>query len=195
AGLHLDTVGREGLVGFAFSNYPAAMPARGGRRALIGTNPIAAGFPRANGDPIVIDLSLSEVARGKLMVAAREGKEIPPGWALDKDGNPTTDPKVGLEGMMCPAGGVKGAMLAPMVELLCVALTGASFGYEADSFFTAEGNRPHIGHVGLAIDPSGLVGKAAYDERVESVVAAMLAAADVRLPGGRRLALQRKADA
>ena len=195
AGMHLDAIADAGMVGFAFSNSPAAMPAWGGKRALFGTNPIAAVFPRADADPISIDLSLSEVARGKLMVAAREGKEIPPGWALDKDGNPTTDPKVGLEGMMCPAGGVKGAMLALMVELLCVALTGASFGYEADSFFTAEGNRPHIGHVFLAIDPSGLVGKAAYDERVESLVAAMLADADVRLPGGRRLALQRKAEA
>lgn len=195
AGMHLDAIADAGMVGFAFSNSPAAMPAWGGKRALFGTNPIAAVFPRADADPISIDLSLSEVARGKLMVAAREGKQIPLGWALDKDGNPTTDPKVGLEGMMCPAGGVKGAMLALMVELLCVALTGASFGYEADSFFTAEGNRPHIGHVFLAIDPSGLVGKAAYDERVETLVAAMLADADVRLPGGRRLALQRKAEA
>lgn len=191
ASLHLDTLGREGLVGFAFSNSPAAMPAWGGRRALFGTNPIAAVFPRADGDPISIDLSLSEVARGKLMVAARDGREIPLGWALDKDGEPTTDPKAGLDGMMCPAGGVKGAMLALTVELLCVALTGASFGYEADSFFRDEGNRPHIGHVFLAIDPSGLVGKAAYEERVETLVAAMLADSDVRLPGARRLHLQR----
>jgi Malate/L-lactate dehydrogenases len=194
AGMHLDAVGREGLVGFAFSNSPAAMPAWGGKRALFGTNPIAAVFPRGKGDPISIDLSLSEVARGKLMVAAREGREIPLGWALDKNGQPTTDPKVGLEGMMCPAGGVKGAMLALMVELLCVALTGASFGYEADSFFTEEGNRPHIGHVFLVIDPSALTGKAAYEERVETLVAAMLADEGVRLPGARRLDLQRRAE-
>ena len=194
AGMHLDAVGREGLVGFAFSNSPAAMPAWGGKRALFGTNPIAAVFPRGNGDPISIDLSLSEVARGKLMVAAREGREIPLGWALDKNGHPTTDPKAGLDGMMCPAGGVKGAMLALMVELLCVALTGASFGYEADSFFTEEGNRPHIGHVFLVIDPSALVGKAAYEERVETLVSAMLADEGVRLPGARRLDLQRRAE-
>ena len=193
AGMHLDAVGRDGLTGFAFSNSPAAMPAWGGKRALFGTNPIAAVFPRGNGDPISIDLSLSEVARGKLMVAAREGREIPLGWALDKNGQPTTDPKAGLDGMMCPAGGVKGAMLALMVELLCVALTGASFGYEADSFFTEEGNRPHIGHVFLVIDPSALVGKAAYEERVETLVSAMLADEGVRLPGARRLDLQRRA--
>lgn len=194
AGLHLDALGHAGLVGFAFSNSPAAMPAWGGKRALFGTNPIAAIFPRADSAPISIDLSLSEVARGKLMVAAREGREIPLGWALDKDGRPTTDPNAGLEGMMCPAGGVKGAMLALMVELLCVALTGASFGYEADSFFSDQGNRPHIGHVFLAIDPSGLVGKAAYEERVETLVEAMLADAQVRLPGARRLDLLRRAE-
>lgn len=186
AGMHLESVAASGMVGFAFSNSPAAMPAWGGSRALFGTNPIAAVFPRRQGDPISIDLSLSEVARGKLMVAAREGRSIPEGWALDKDGRPTTDPQAGLDGMMCPAGGVKGAMLALMVELLCVALTGASFGYEADSFFGAEGNRPHIGHVFLAIDPSALTGSDAYFDRVETLVEAMLADDSVRLPGGRR---------
>ena len=186
AGMHLEPVAASGMVGFAFSNSPAAMPAWGGSRALFGTNPIAAVFPRRHGDPITIDLSLSEVARGKLMVAAREGRSIPEGWALDKDGRPTTDPQAGLDGMMCPAGGVKGAMLALMVELLCVALTGASFGYEADSFFSAEGNRPHIGHVFLAIDPAALAGSDAYFDRVETLVDAMLADDSVRLPGGRR---------
>lgn len=99
----LDEIGKAGLVGLAFGNSPAAIPAWGGKRALFGTNPIAAVFPRRNALPLVIDLSLSEVARGKLMVAAREGKEIPLGWALDSAGNPTTDPKAGLAGMMCAA--------------------------------------------------------------------------------------------
>ncbi|WP_237173363.1 Ldh family oxidoreductase [Paracandidimonas lactea] len=192
---HLDAVARAGMVGFAFSNSPAAMPAWGGTRALFGTNPIAAVFPRRSGDPIVIDLSLSEVARGKLMVAAREGRSIPEGWALDKNGQPTTDPKAGLEGMMCPAGGIKGALLALMVELLCVALTGASFGYEADSFFQAEGNRPHTGHVFLVIDPRSLAGRSGYESRVEDLISAMLADSKVRLPGARRLDIARQAQA
>lgn len=186
AGLHLDAVAKSGMVGFAFSNSPAAMPAWGGRRALFGTNPIAAAFPRRNGDVVSIDLALSEVARGKLMVAAREGREIPLGWALDKNGEPTTDPKAGLDGMMCPAGGVKGAMLALMVELLCASLTGSAFGFEADSFFDAEGNRPNIGHVFLVIDPSALAGKEAYFERTETLLNAMLADEGVRIPGSRR---------
>jgi (2R)-3-sulfolactate dehydrogenase (NADP+) len=187
-------VAQAGMVGLAFGNSPAGMPAWGGKRALFGTNPIAAVFPRRDAPPLVIDLSLSEVARGKLMVAARKGESIPLGWALDKDGNPTTDPKAGLEGMMMPAGGVKGAMLALVVELLCCALGGAAFGFEADSFFVEEGNRPRIGQAFMVIDPAALAGTEVFHERVETLVAAMLADPDVRLPGQRREALAHKAE-
>lgn len=195
AAYHLEAVAQAGMVGLAFSNSPAGMPAWGGKRALFGTNPIAAVFPRRDAAPLVIDLSLSEVARGKLMVAAKKGESIPLGWALDKDGNPTTDPKAGLEGMMMPAGGVKGAMLALVVELLCCALTGASFGFEADSFFNEEGNRPRIGQVFMVIDPAALAGTEVFSERLETLVSAMLVDPDVRLPGQRREALAQKAQA
>ena len=170
------------------------MPAWGGKRALFGTNPIAAVFPRRRQPPISIDLSLSEVARGKLMVAAKDGKPIPLGWALDKDGRPTTDPKAGLDGSMLPAGGVKGAMLAMVVELLVTALTGAQMGFEASSFFVDEGNKPRIGQAFLAIDPGALAGTDVYEERVETLLAAMLGDDGVRLPGYRRLDLAEKAE-
>lgn len=195
AAYHLEPVAAAGMVGMAFGNSPAAMPAWGGRRPIFGTNPIAAVFPRRGHPPLTIDLSLSEVARGKLMVAAKAGKSIPTGWALDIDGNPTTDPKAGLEGMMLPAGGVKGAMLALMVELLCCALTGAAFGFEADSFFSDEGNRPHIGQAFLVVDPVALAGSDVFYERIETLVATMLLDAEVRLPGYRRLELARRAQA
>jgi (2R)-3-sulfolactate dehydrogenase (NADP+) len=195
AAYHLEPVAAAGMVGLAFGNSPSAMPAWGGRHAIFGTNPIAAVFPRRAAPPIVVDLSLSEVARGKLMVAAREGKAIPAGWALDKDGNPTTDPQAGLDGMMLPAGGAKGAMLALVVELLCCALTGARYGFEADSFFTDEGNRPGIGQAFLVIDPGALAGDDAYGERVETLVAEMLRDEGVRLPGARRRSLAQKAAA
>lgn len=192
---HLAPVAQAGMVGLAFGNSPAGMPAWGGKRALFGTNPIAAVFPRRNDPPLVIDLSLSEVARGKLMVAAKKGETIPLGWALDKDGNPTTDPKAGLEGMMMPAGGVKGAMLALVVELLCCALGGAAFGFEADSFFADEGNRPRIGQAFMVIDPAALAGTDVFHERIETLVSVMLIDPDVRLPGQRREALAQKAEA
>jgi len=190
---HLAPVAAAGMVGLAFGNSPSAMPAWGGKRAIFGTNPIAAVFPRRNAPPLVIDLSLSEVARGKVMVAAREGKPIPPGWALDRDGHPTTDPKRALEGMMLPAGGVKGAMLALVVELLCCALTGAHMGFEADTFFVDAGNRPKIGQAFLVIDPGALAGHDVFDERIETLVKTMLRDPDVRLPGARRDALAAKA--
>ncbi len=189
AAYHLEAVAEAKMVGLAFGNTPAAMTAPGGKRGIFGTNPIAAIFPREHEAPLVIDLSLSEVARGKLMVAAKKGESIPPGWALDREGRPTTDPKAGLDGTMVPAGGVKGAMLAMIVELLCAALTGAAFAFEADSFFTDAGNRPRIGQAFLVIDMDALAGREVFFERVETLVATMLADEGVRLPGYRRRAL------
>jgi (2R)-3-sulfolactate dehydrogenase (NADP+) len=194
-GLQVAALARRGLVALAFSNSPAAMPVPGGRRPLMGTNPVAAAFPRAGGDPLVIDMALSEVARGKIMVAAKEGKPIPQGWALDAQGNPTTDAKAALSGAMLAMGGTKGALLALVVELLCCALTGSAFGFEADSFFEAEGNRPRLGQAILAIDPGALAGQAAFADRLELFLAAMQADPGVRLPGSRRGALAARAAA
>jgi (2R)-3-sulfolactate dehydrogenase (NADP+) len=193
AAWHLEPVAAARMVGLAFGNSPAAMPAAGGKRALFGTNPIAAVFPRRNGIPLTIDLSLSEVARGKVMVAAKQGKSIPLGWALDREGRPTTDANAALEGSMLAMGGTKGAMLALVVELLVTAMTGAAFGFEASSFFVDEGNRPRIGQAFLVIDPDALVGRDAYVERVETLIGAMLQDAGVRVPGARRAALAQKA--
>jgi (2R)-3-sulfolactate dehydrogenase (NADP+) len=195
---HLRPAAEAGLVGLAFANSPAAMPAAGGRHAVFGTNPVAAIFPRAKGDPLMIDLALSEVARGKVSAAAREGRPIPPGWALDKDGRPTTDAQAALEGSMLPIGAAsspKGAMLALVVELLVTALTGAQLGFEATSFFTEEGNVPRIGQAFLLVDPGALAGREVYFERVETLVAEMLVDEGVRLAGERRLALERQARA
>ncbi|MFZ9296893.1 MAG: Ldh family oxidoreductase [Hylemonella sp.] len=186
---HLRPAAEAGMVGLGFANSPAAMPAAGGRHAIFGTNPIAAAFPRRDASPLLIDLSLSEVARGKLMVAAKEKRPIPEGWALDAQGQPTTDPKEGLAGSMLPIGAVsssKGAMLALMVELLVTALIGANFGYEASSFFVDEGNRPGIGQAFLILDPGALAGSDGYYRRIEVLIEEMLKDDGVRLPGMRR---------
>jgi (2R)-3-sulfolactate dehydrogenase (NADP+) len=188
AAYHLEAIATTGLVGLAMGNSPAAMPAWGGKRALLGTNPIAAAFPRRAGPPLVIDLSLSAVARGRIMVAARDGKPIPEGWAIDKEGNPTTDARAALEGSMLPAGGVKGAMLALTVELLVCALSGAAFGFESDSFFVEEGRPTRIGQAFLAVNPGALAGNDVFFERIETLIAAMTGDPGVRLPGERRLA-------
>ncbi|RVT53816.1 Ldh family oxidoreductase [Rubrivivax albus] len=193
---HLRAAAAAGMVGLGFANSPAAMPAAGGRHAIFGTNPVAAIFPRRGADPLMIDLSLSEVARGKVMVAAKKGEPIPLGWALDADGNPTTDAQAALSGSMLPLGAVsspKGAMLALTVELLVTALIGANFGFEASSFFVDAGNRPRIGQAFMVVDPGALAGTDAFLDRVEVLVAEMLRDDGVRLPGTRREALRRRA--
>lgn len=194
---HLRAASHAGLVGLAFANSPSAMPAAGGRHPVFGTNPIAAIFPRRGNDPLMIDLSLSEVARGKVMVAAKDGKAIPLGWALDEAGHPTTDAQAALKGSMLPVGAAsssKGAMLALIIELLVTAVIGAQFGFEASSFFVEEGNQPKIGQAFLLIDPAALNGNSdSYLDRIEVLVAEMLVDDGVRLAGARRLALERKA--
>jgi (2R)-3-sulfolactate dehydrogenase (NADP+) len=195
---HLRPVAEAGLVGLGFANSPAAMPAAGGRHPIFGTNPVAAAFARRAADPLLIDLSLSEVARGKVMLAAKKGEPIPPGWALDAQGQPTTDARAALEGSMLPVGAAtssKGAMLALIVELLVTALIGAQFGFEASSFFVDEGNRPRIGQAFIVIDPGALAGREAYLDRIELLLDEMLKDDGVRLPGARREALRRHAEA
>ena len=195
---YLRVAAAAGMVGLGFSNSPAAMPAAGGRHPIFGTNPVAAVFPRRDADPLLIDLSLSEVARGKVMVAARNGEPIPLGWALDAQGQPTTDAKAALSGSMLPIGAVsspKGAMLALIVELLVTALIGANFGFEASSFFVDEGNRPHLGQVFVVVDPGALAGADHYLDRVEVLIGEMLKDDAVRLPGARREALRQRAQA
>jgi (2R)-3-sulfolactate dehydrogenase (NADP+) len=188
--LPVRRLAEQGLVALAFTNSPYAMPVPGGRRPLLGTNPVAAAFPRRDAAPLLVDLALSEVARGKIMVAAKQGKPIPEGWALDAQGNPTTDPKAALDGAMLAIGGAKGAALALVVELLCVALGGAAFAFEADSFFAPSANPPRLGHALLAVDPGALAGREAFLDRMEALVAAMLDDARVRLPGARRDSLR-----
>jgi (2R)-3-sulfolactate dehydrogenase (NADP+) len=195
-GIHLLPVAEARLVGFAFTNSPAAIPAWGGRKPLFGTNPVAAAFPRREGEPIVIDLALTTVVRGRIMMAMRKGERIPDGWALDRHGKPTTDPEEAVNhGSLFPIGGAKGAMLALMFELICASLTGSAIGPEADSFFAEKGNRPRIGQAFIAIDPASLAGSEKYLERVEAVVSAMLSDPEVRLPGARRFASEQSARA
>lgn len=193
---HLRAVADAGMVGLGFANSPAAMPAAGGKHPIFGTNPVAAAFPRRNADALMIDLSLSEVARGKVMLAAKEGRAIPLGWALDSQGRPTTDAKAALEGSMLPLGSVsspKGSMLALIIELLVTAVIGAQFGFEASSFFVDEGNAPRIGQAFVVIDPGALAGNDVYHERMETLIGEMLLDDGVRLAGARRTGLEQQA--
>jgi (2R)-3-sulfolactate dehydrogenase (NADP+) len=189
AGYHVERLAAAGLIGLLFGNSPKAIAPWGGSAGLFGTNPVAFAAPRRSAPPLVIDLSLSKVARGKVMVAAKQGDPIPEGWALDSAGRPTTDAGAALQGTMLPMGDAKGAALVLMVEILAAALTGARFGFEASSFFTAEGEPPAVGQFLIAIDPDVFSG-AAFADRLEVLVDAILMQDGTRLPGARRSALR-----
>ena len=193
AGYHVERMAERGLVGLAFGNSPQAIAPWGGGKGVFGTNPIAFAAPRREAPPLVIDMGLSKVARGNVMVAARAGEPIPEGWALDADGKPTTDAAAAMEGTMVAMGDAKGTALVMMVEILAVALTASNFGYEASSFFTAEGPAPRTGQFLMAIDPYGF-SAGAFADRLEDLIAAVREQDGTRLPGERRLALRAEAE-
>ena len=193
AGWHVERLAKQGCVGLIVGNSPAAIAPFGGARPLFGTNPIAFAAPRAEDDPLVIDLSLSKVARGKVMVAAKEGRQIPQGWGLDSNGQPSTDPNAVLEGSMLPMGDAKGAALVMMVEILAAALTGANYGFEASSFFDAKGPSPGVGQTVLCFYPESLSG-AKFSQRLEFLINTILMDPGTRLPGTKRLEMRKQAE-
>ena len=186
AGHHVERLAERGVVGLVFGNSPAGIAPWGGSRPLFGTNPIAFGFPRIGDAPVVVDLSLSKQARGKIKLAADEGRPIPEGWALDADGNATTDAAAAMGGSMLPMGDAKGAALVLAVEIMAAAMTSAHFGFEASSFFDDKGGPPRVGQFLLGFRPGPLSG-GSYYERIEVLLQAVLDQPGTRLPGTRRL--------
>ena len=190
---HIEPLARAGCIAMSMNNGPQAIAPWGGRRGLFGTNPIGFAAPRAGHPPLVIDMSLSKVARGKINVAAQAGDPIPRDWAFDADGNPTTDAGAAMAGTMAPVGDAKGAQLALMVEILTAALSASCFGFESSSYFTAEGAPPRAGQFLLAIDP-GPFSEGRFATRLEDLLAAIEEQPGTRLPGQRRFALREKAE-
>jgi (2R)-3-sulfolactate dehydrogenase (NADP+) len=193
AGHPVERLAEAGLVAIMFVNTPSAIAPWGGSKAVFGTNPIAFACPLPGRAPLVIDLSLSKVARGKIMTAKQCGEKIPEGWALDAAGQPTTDPDAALAGTMVPMGDAKGTMLALMVELLAAGLTGANFAAEASSYLDDKGPPPGTGQLIVAFNPSAFDGNAVG--RFGTLAQSIEAQPGARLPGMRRLKLREKAKA
>jgi (2R)-3-sulfolactate dehydrogenase (NADP+) len=192
AGRVAERLAEQGLIALLMSNTPSAMAFAGGKRAMLGTNPLAFAAPMPGREPLVIDLALSLVARSKIVAAQKAGKPIPADWATDPAGLATTDPAAALAGALAPMGGPKGAALALMVEILCGALAGGHYGWEASSFLDDKGPPPDVGQILLAIDPSALSGPQ-FLVRMEDLAAAFADQAGVRIPGDRRLAQRERA--
>jgi (2R)-3-sulfolactate dehydrogenase (NADP+) len=195
AGAHAERLAERGLVALVLGNSPKAMAFWGGRKAMLGTNPLAFAAPLPGGAaPLVIDLAMSVAARGKIVAAEKAGKTIPADWAVDAEGHPTTDAKAALAGTLLPIGGAKGGALALMIEILAAAVTGSAFGWEASSFFDDKGGPPNMGHVLIAID-AGPLSAGAFDGRMAALLDAIAAEPGARLPGSRRLANRARAAA
>lgn len=192
AGHPVERLAQQGFVALMFANTPGAIAPWGGSKPVFGTNPIAFACPLPGRGPLVVDLSISKVARGNILAAKQRGERIPEGWALDAEGHPTTDPDAALAGTMLPFGDAKGTALALMVELLAAGLTGANFAAEASSFLDAKGEPPGTGQLILAFDPVAL-GDSGVLDRFAVLAAAIEAQPGARLPGARRLALREKA--
>jgi (2R)-3-sulfolactate dehydrogenase (NADP+) len=195
AGAHAERLAERGLVAVVMGNSPKAMAFWGGRKAMLGTNPLAFAAPLPGGAaPLVIDLAMSVAARGKIVAAEKAGKPIPADWAVDAAGNPTTDPKAALGGTLQPIGGAKGGALALMIEIFAAAVTGSAYGWEASSFFDDKGGPPNMGHVLIAID-AGKLSAGAFDGRMATLLAALADEPGARLPGTRRLTNRARAAA
>ncbi len=184
----VETLCDAGLVGYAMTASPPYMAIPGGRRRVFGTNPIAFGWPRRNGMPMIYDMATAHSARGEVMMAARDGHDVADGAGIDIDGNPTTDPAKILEGAQLPFGGYKGAALALMVDLIAGPMIGekTSLGIEA----TDDGNGPALGGQTIfAFNPEMFGGVDAIDQG-EALFADLKSDPGVRLPGDRRAAVR-----
>jgi LDH2 family malate/lactate/ureidoglycolate dehydrogenase len=154
------------MIGIAMSNVAPNMVMTGGSSPITGNNPIAVAVPTFSDFPFVLDISLSAVAGGKLLVAAKNGEEIPLGWATDSDGRPTTDPKVGFDGFLLPVGGHKGFGLSLLVDILCGLITGGSFQHQLKSMYRYPNDPSNTAHLMIVINPMVIIGKEQMKERM-----------------------------
>ncbi len=194
-GHHAERIAEAGLLGLCFTNAPASIAPWGGKTPVIGTNPFALAAPDGTGGAaFVIDQSASAIAKSEIMLRAREGREIEPGWAFDANGNPTTDAEAALKGSMAPSGGYKGFGAGLMVEVFAAALAGATLGKDASPFSGPIGGPPRTGQCFLAIETEALSG-GAFGDRLSDLTAALTAEEGTRLPGSRRHAARERTEA
>jgi LDH2 family malate/lactate/ureidoglycolate dehydrogenase len=160
-----------GYLALVFTNASRAMPPWGGREALLGTSPFAAGAPSGNEVPYALDMSPAVAARGKIRRAARRGETIPLGYALDAKGHPTTDPKAALDGgVVLPIGGPKGSAIAMLMDIMGGVISGAAYAGDVRNQFLDYDQPQNVGHFFLAMKPDLFVTKDEYFKRMDTLV-------------------------
>ncbi|MDF2962826.1 MAG: putative oxidoreductase YjmC [Paenibacillus sp.] len=172
---------RENIILLVMSNAAQTMPPTGGVRPFLGTNPLCIGVPAGEEQPFVLDMATSVVARGKIIVAARKGESIPPGWAIDKDGNPTTDANAALEGSVLPVGGPKGYAISMFIDILSGVLTGAGFGKYVSNMYDNWQEDQNVGHCFIAIDISRFIPLTEFKDRMDDYIRSLKA--EPKAPG------------
>ncbi len=161
---------RAAMIGLALTNAPANMPPHGGYRRFFGTNPIAIGIPCGDERPVILDMSTSVVARGKIVMMHKAGQEIPEGWALDEYGRSTRDSGAALRGVVLPFGGYKGSGLAFVIDVLCGVLTGAAFGPHIVDLYDQGERIQNLGHFFAAVDIETFMPTMQFQKRMDQLV-------------------------
>ncbi|MBN8958483.1 MAG: Ldh family oxidoreductase [Rhizobiales bacterium] len=165
-----------GLIGMAFTNASPASPPWGGRKPFFGTSPLAFAVPAGEQPPFVLDMAMSVLARGNVYVAAQRGEMIPPGLALDSSGRPTTDPRALIDGgTMLPFGGVKGAGLSMLMDILGGVFSGASFGGEVGNPHATFDRPQNVGHLFICLRPDLYMPLDTFKARMDELIVRMKA--------------------
>jgi delta1-piperideine-2-carboxylate reductase len=190
----IEPFAREGLLALMMVNSMANVVPHGGTRRLYGTNPLALAVPRTGTDPLVFDQASSAWSNGDVQIARREGRQLPEGVGVDRDGQPTTDPAAVLEGgALLPFGGHKGSSIAMMMEVMGAALAGSNFSFEVDWSKHPGAATPNGGQTIILIDP-GRGASRDFGARIETLIAAIRDAGQERLPADRRYANRRESE-
>lgn len=189
AAYYATMASRDGMIGMALSNANPTMAPWGGKKAMIGTNPMAIAIPAAHEVSIVLDMATSKVARGKVIAYANENKPIPSGWGMDADGNETTDPNKALNGLLMPLGGPKGSGLAMIIDIFCGVLSQSAFLTDVGHLYSGLERSQRVGHMFAALNVESLMPKEQFlsvmDQYIQTIKACPPAANGERvyLPG------------
>jgi len=190
----IEPLVQRGLGAFCFTAYMPVVAPAGATHPFFGTNPMAFGWPRADGGSMIFDQASATMARGEVMIAARDGRELPLGVGLDVAGMPTKDPAAILSGVLLPFGGHKGSAIALMVELLAAGLIGQPFSVEAGEEDNGDGGPPRGGVLLIAFEPRHFGDPDGWLAHSEAFLERLSRLDDVRLPGQRRAACRAQSD-
>lgn len=187
---------KRGCIGILFSNSPAQMAPFGGKEKLLGTNPFSAVIPVPGGDPIIVDMATSVVAKSKFKQYKEDSKQLPDGWALDENGKPTNDPDEGMKGLVLPMAGFKGYGIAMLIDLISGLVAGAAYLNNVGRFYSADNKGMNVGFCCIAIDPKVVLGEE-YDSAIAEYVKTIRNSersgeGPICMPGDDRLAFYKK---